>query len=455
MRKQVEATILRRSLARPGDRLGVAVSGGADSVALLHVLRDLGFELTILHVNHGLRGAESEGDEAFVRALASELGLPVLVHRPELHAGNLEEAAREARYAWFRELVRERRVDRVAVGHTQSDQAETVLFRFLRGSGTAGLAAIRPITADRIVRPLLDVSREEVRDYLASHGLAWREDSSNAVLDFARNRIRRDLLPALERDWNPRLTATLAQTADLALAEEDYWADEVRRLAADWVRFAKSAAVVPASRLARLPAAAARRLVRHVIEQIKGDLRQIEFGHVEEIRALAASAMGHGAVTIPGLFVNRSFDWVRFAKSPAAPAAFRVPLRVPGAMELPGTDVCLQAELKAADCVYNNGGYQLDWGLVSGSLEVRNWRPGDHYKRAGHSSEDKLKHLFHRARVPLWERNRWPVIARGNAIVWVRGFGPGADFVRTQATRTVLLIREQAIQDPEWANQNV
>ena len=181
-------TIRRYRMFQPGQRVGAAVSGGADSVCLLHVLRELApqwdLRLSLLHLNHGLRGEESRQDEQFVRDLAARLGIEATIRAVDVAASadNLEQAARYARLTFFREQLAAGEVARIATGHTANDQAETVLFRFLRGSGGAGLAAIRPVTAEGIVRPLLAAGRADVEQYLRERGIAWREDSSNASL---------------------------------------------------------------------------------------------------------------------------------------------------------------------------------------------------------------------------------------------------------------------------------
>ena len=211
----------------PGEHAGVAVSGGADSVCLLHVLASLAapwnLRLTVLHLDHGLRGEESRQDAEFVRALAASLGLPIEIRRAALAGagGNLEQAARAARLEFFREAMAAHGIDRVALGHTRSDQAETVLFRFLRGAGTrrSGRHSSgdgrrnRPAAARRSAAPRCD-------GFLRERGIAWRDDSSNASPRFARNRIRHTLLPQLRAEWNPAIEETLAHTADWALAEE-------------------------------------------------------------------------------------------------------------------------------------------------------------------------------------------------------------------------------------------
>jgi tRNA(Ile)-lysidine synthase len=449
--------IQRHAMFRPGQTVGAAVSGGADSVCLLHVLLELGprwdLRLRVLHLNHNLRGQESRADAGFVAALANRLGLPATVGEADFSAtaGNLEEAAREARLNFFRDRMAAGEVDCVALGHTRSDQAETVLFRFLRGAGSAGLAGIRPVTADGIVRPLLEVDRAEVEGFLRERGIAWREDSSNADPRFARNRIRRQLLPQLIRDWNPALAETLAQTADWARAEEAWWDGELDRLAGTLLVRRGGAVYLEAGPLAALPLAAGRRLVRRAIEIAKGDLRGVSFGHIGSILDLASGGRGHGCVHAAGLAVLRSFDWLRFATPLAAAACAleRQPAGVPGTLRIPGAGLEIRLELieiprtsERSDCVYNSEMGGLDWQRLSGPLEWRAWRAGDRYRPSGSTREEKIKTLFQRARIPVWERRGWPVLTDGPSIVWVRRFGPAADYEATPGSRCVLAIHE-------------
>jgi tRNA(Ile)-lysidine synthase len=466
MLERVVQTITRYSMFQPGQRVGVAVSGGADSVCLLHVLRELAprwdLRLTVLHLDHQLRGEESRQDAAFVRDLAAALNLPFQLRETDVQAlcretgDNLEQAARSARLAFFRDLTRGRTLDRVAVGHTRSDQAETVLFRFLRGSGTAGLAGIRPITEDGIVRPLIEIERPEIEQYLRERGIPWRNDSTNASSTFARNRIRRELLPQLIREWNPAMTETLAHTADWALAEESYWDAELARLVPVHLVQQPPAVLLRVEPLSELPLAAARRLIRRALEMAKGDLRGIGFEHLSSVFDLAASAEGHGRIQIPGLDVFRSFEWLRIAP-PATDNLenrnYRLQLSVPGAVRLPGQSSVLHLELfentqvtEMLDNVYNKCVGCLDWNRISVSLpvtmEVRNWRPGDQYQRAGHGSPEKIKFLFHEARIPLWERRHWPILTSGDVILWARCFGPAAGFAASPDSSPVLGVRE-------------
>ena len=236
---------------RPGDRVFVAVSGGADSVALLRSVHRanlqpreaLGIGLSVAHVHHGIRGEEADGDLAFVEELCASLDVPLEVQHVNVPARvaatgeTTEEAARHLRYKWFRSLIGDRRADAVLTAHTMDDQTETVLLKFLRGAWTAGLAGIYPTVeirpagghAGRILRPLLKIRRSEIEAYLRSIGQVWREDSSNSDTKFTRNRVRHDLLPLL-RSFNPNLDQALANLATLAREEEDRWRSELERL---------------------------------------------------------------------------------------------------------------------------------------------------------------------------------------------------------------------------------
>jgi len=458
---RVAHTIARYRMFEPSQQVAVAVSGGADSVCLLYVLLDLApqwdLRLSVLHLDHGLRGQESQQDAEFVRALAGRLGLPLFLRETPVAQSpdNLEQAAREARLAFFRETISSGAASRVATGHTRSDQAETVLFRFLRGSGTAGLAGIRPVTSEGIVRPLIEVDRSEVRQFLRERGIAWREDSTNSSLQFARNRIRHELLPQIAREWNPAIGDTLANTADWALAEESWWDAEIERLASRHFTASNDAILLRADMLAALPLAVARRLVRRAMELVKGDLRGIDFGHIASVMDLAQSTEGHGRLQAPGLDIFRSFEWLRFGQPGGGGLESRnycLALAVPGTVRVPGTNLAISLELidksgpsVSSDWVYNDWVGCLDWQRLSGSLELRNWRPGDQYQPAGHTGQEKIKTLFQQARVPLWERRHWPVLTDGPSIVWARRFGPAARLVAKQDAKVILKIREDAV----------
>jgi tRNA(Ile)-lysidine synthase len=461
MLHRVGEFIARHRMLEPGQRVGVAVSGGADSVFLLHALRELApgldLRLGVIHIEHGIRGAASLADAEFVAHLASTLALPFYLRHADVPAmdGNLEQDARNARQAFYAELIASRTVDRVATGHTRTDQAETVLYRILRGSGLAGLSGILPVTREGLIRPLLEIDRAEIEAWLREHGVAWREDATNRDRTYARNRLRHEILPLLRADFNPQLDQALTNLATLARDEESYWESELARHLPPTT--SHQPLVLPVSELADAPPALARRLIRRAVEIVKGELRGIDFAHVERVLEMACSVEGHDRIQAPGLEICRSFDWIRItsANPETRSVDFSVPLQVPGSVELPGSSarIVLQVLEKEAPAqpsvrepcakVVN----ELDWqrfyrGEDAPSLELRNWRPGDQYRRVGQSKPEKVKFFFQEARVPLWERRDWPIITYDGKIVWARRFGAAAEFASGPQTRSVLQVAE-------------
>lgn len=448
----------RACMIREGERVGIAVSGGADSVALLHALALLypRHELVVLHLNHCLRGHESDGDAEFVRELASGLGRRAFVRREDVAAvageagDNLEQAGRRCRYRFFCELLARGVCEKVATAHTRSDQAETVLLRLLRGAAGAGLSGVRPVYRERIVRPMLDVSRGEVIAFLKSRNIRWREDRSNEDLGFARNRLRHALLPDLRRDWNPNVEEALARTADWAAEEEHFWR---RRTAVLWRRcvWEESDGVVLDTRAARrLLPAEQRRLLHEILRRRLASAKAPGFQHIEKLRALIGAEAGTGAVDLPGARAERSFEGILFRPRRGHVAAeYNLPLAVPGSISVPGqAGFVLRARLFSGAGGYNAwGSALLDWDRVPKPLHLRNWRPGDRYRPARHETPRRLKDLFQRRRISSWRRAAWPVVASSGAgterILWAREFGAAAEFAAGPGSAAVLALDEQ------------
>ena len=462
MLDRIAEFIARHRMFEAGQCVGAAVSGGADSVFLLHALRELGVRLSVIHIDHGIRGAASAADGAFVAKLAAGFGLPFHLRRADVPAmeGNLEEAARNVRQAFYAELMASGAVDRVATGHTRSDQAETVLYRILRGSGLAGLSGIVPVTREGLVRPLLETDRSQIEAWLRQHRIAWREDETNRDGTYARNRLRHEILPLLREGFNPKLDGAFANLATLAREEEEYWKVVTSTSSRSWLSGTDGALVLPTSQLVEAAPALARRLVRQAVEMVKGDLRGLDFDHVERVLEMARSNQGHDRFQAPGLDVCRSFDWIRMASAGAGrdeSREFCIALEVPGSVELPGSGarIILQVLEKEAPAQAAAGPCatvvsELDWQRFRGgrgapSLELRNWRPGDQYRRVGQSKAEKIKFFFQEARIPLWERGNWPIITYNEAIVWARRFGAAAEFATGPGTRSVLQVAETGL----------
>jgi tRNA(Ile)-lysidine synthase len=449
-----------------GDAVGVGVSGGADSVVLLHVLHSLGcYGLRVLHMNHQLRGAESDAEERFVCQLASRLNLPCEVCRVSHSEGSLEQWAREQRLRFFVDARKKFNLRAVAMGHNRDDQAETVLYRLLRGSGTAGLSGMRFQSEAGIVRPLLGLTREEIRSWATQNNIEWLEDSSNRNLQFARNRLRTDVIPMLASFFNPQLVHTLAETAEVAQGEEDWWRDHTEKLYSRLVKSFRLGLICSSGDLASLALAEQRRLIRRIICEVKGDLRSIDVRHVEVVRSLYNSDAGHNRVLIPGVDVLRSFAALLFARVGAFAAEkrhFKVGVQLGEEIAMPfgGGRFCLIETGRQGENCGNFGSDEASRGEVSdldgelllsagaaNSLMLRNWEPGDVYRRAGHKSAEKIKSLFQEFRIVLWERRHWPVLVldKGSGadqeIVWVRRFGVADQFRATaESTQVVRLV---------------
>jgi tRNA(Ile)-lysidine synthase len=427
-------------LLRPGLRVAVGLSGGADSVALLRALaersRELGLVLHAAHLHHGLRGEEADADLAFARSLAADLGLPF--HEAQVDteaeakanaasakpAETIEEAARRLRYGWFRQLMASGEVEAVATAHTRDDQAETVLAKFLRGAWTEGLSGIHPVVEfpeGRILRPLLSTTRAEVEAYLAALGQQWREDSSNRHLTFTRNRIRHELLPLLE-GWNPRLREHLAQMAQLALDEEAWWQAELARLGPQLLlpgkpvrgggREAADGLALDVTRLAALAPALQRRLLRYAAEQLGA---AVDFPSTEALRTMAlAGRAGQKLELAQGLRAERTHRELRLAVLPvakagtaAAESAPEYTVAIPGEILAPAFGLRLRIEAT---------------GTHEGqTATLRNWKPGDRVRLRHSSGPSKVKEVLERLRVTGSSRAFWPVLELDGRIAWMRG----------------------------------
>jgi tRNA(Ile)-lysidine synthase len=419
-----------------GQTVVVALSGGKDSVALLDALSRLapgrGFRLVAAHLDHGLRPSSAE-DARFCRRLCRRLGVTLRTARADVRAraererGGLEEAARVERYAFLRRVKESERADAIALAHTRDDQAETFLLRLLRGSGRAGLACMRPRAGD-LWRPLLTVGRDDVLAHLREHGLAWREDPTNAELTPRRNRVRAELLPYLERRFNPAVREALARAAGV-LADE---ADVLERLGAEaWRRAARPAAtgsVLSRSALRGEPRAVVRLVLRQALEGA-GGLRGVTADHVERlVELIGAEAPSGRRLPMPG---GREavfhFDEVRLgararATDPGAATAFALELPVPGRVALPGGATL---EVRRARGPAGGRAGEAVVAVPAGALVVRTRRPGDRVRLKGR--DVSLKRYLMERRVPALDRPRLPLVAAGERVVWVAGHPPAAD----------------------------
>lgn len=478
VRENVGVCIRRLGLVRAGDRVGVAVSGGADSVALLRLLLELrgelGVVLQVLHFHHGIRGAEADADRQFVAELAAAHGLELHVEAGDspahaaAHKLSLETAARELRYAWFRELLGRGAVSRIATAHTLDDQAETVLMRTLRGAGSRGMAGIYPelvwkqatspasgagagsaSAASRfhtsIIRPLLETRRSALVEYLRACEQPWREDSSNLDTRHLRNRIRHQLLPLLERDFNPQVAGVLASQAEIARAEEEFWQELVSQLlptvlTSATARPGKDEVVLRSGVLLGQPLALRRRLLRAAAQQV--GLR-LEFDEVEQSLLLASGEAGRSRMLPLGWRAVCGPGELRLERrEEAAPAPGNYEYRLPVPGEVAVAEVGSVFRVSLVPPAVGGGEYNALLPKTSlAELVVRNWRAGDRFRPAHTRSPKKVKTLLQERRVAAAQRRLWPVVLSGATIVWMRGF-PAAQPAAESASPARLRIEE-------------
>jgi tRNA(Ile)-lysidine synthase len=496
--------VRRLELLKAGDRVGVAVSGGLDSVALLRLLlelrRELGIVLSIVHFNHKLRGSESDEDERFVAQLAREHRLEFYSNSADVQAAaaaqgaSVEATARELRYGFFRRLMQDdsRALDKIATGHTLDDQAETVLMRVVRGTGMRGLAGIYPIVelqedhevVGEVIRPLLETRHRELEDFLTSIGQLWREDSSNRDRKYARNRVRHVLLPLLEQEFNPSIAEGLSELAQIAHGEEDYWQNEIagwmgtaiHRTEPEWASHSEKGlvqlqpcnpdrkeglreseplamnATVDLLWLVSQPLAVQRRAVK-AIGELAGF--PLEFKHVEEILHFASDESSSGKrLSLPmGWKVLREPAALTFVTpdlraQESIPTDYEYPLPLPGRAMVPEAGIVVEAVpvRVATELTRYNPDQLLDPSLLSAELRVRNWRPGDRFWPVHTKSPKKIKELLQERHITGTARRVWPVVAKGSEIVWVRGF-PVPAAMRAKDSGAAILIRDVPLEE--------
>ncbi|HEY6944605.1 MAG TPA: tRNA lysidine(34) synthetase TilS, partial [Candidatus Acidoferrum sp.] len=436
--QQLLHALRHQEMVRPGNRVGVAVSGGADSVALLLLLLELreklGIVLSVVHFNHKLRGKASDADEQFVANLAAKHKLEFhstsadIAKKAKKERANLEDAARRARYGYFRSLVDSGACNRIAVAHTADDQAETVLAHILRGTGLAGLGGIHP-DAGPVFRPLLTIRRAELRDYLRRKKQSWREDATNRDTKRLRARIRKKLLPLLERQFQPAIVEHLATLANLAREDEAELQSHAELRVTAAAQKTEDGLRIPAREIAP-PQTASRnhpekveerdsiaidstgvqkRMVRHIVAQVRTREGQLGANHVDAVLELARSGRNGSSLSLPGgVEVHKERDALVFRAGPnerkgakARPNydfEYHVDLSR-GSQDWPVPELHCVFRLRVIDWPStreenNEREMVLDRERLHSPLVLRNWRPGDRLRPSGHQNAHKLKSLL-------------------------------------------------------------
>ncbi len=416
---------------------------------------EFSLHLEVAHLQHGIRGEEAKDDAVFVEELAGSLKFPFHVKEVDLPKmksadgkGNLEALARKERYRFFADVVRKRKLNKVATAHTQDDQAETVAMWFLRGAGLRGLGGMAPLhqtiaggDALTVIRPLFEVSKAEILDYLEEKHLGYRLDRTNQDAALLRNWLRLELLPKIRKRFDSRVPARLAQQAGI-FRDEDAFLDGLARSS---YRAMSEAGCLNRQALLNAAKAVQRRVLRLWIEHTRGHLRGLEFIHIDDMLRLIEQGPSQGRVSVPGGWeMVRQYETLKLEKRTRSrnrvcydyPLEHGTILRIPEA----GLELCsdrtspdeLPADLMEA---------VFDLDCLTGALSVRNFRPGDRFQPLGMTGHKKIKDLFIEKRVPLSIRSCWPLLAAGEEILWIPGYGRSAIGSVSKKTTVVIHLK--------------
>jgi len=469
---KIRKVIKRYAMLTPGDRVVVALSGGPDSVALLAVLRLLAPEfdcqLTAAHLNHGLR-PESAAEERFVTDLCAALHVPLDTENAEVgtlrksSGRSTEDAAREARYAFLKRTAAKRGAQRIALGHHRRDQAETVLMNLLRGSGTEGLRGMAPVRDGLYIRPLIHIGRDEIISFLDRQGLAFVTDASNDDVKYLRNRIRHELLPLLKEKYNRNVEQTLARTAAILKAEDEYLQEQAWRLLDSWgINASPGGVTLEVEKLRRLPEALSRRIIKELLEGFAHEEKGIFFPHIEAVMGLITSQRPAGCVHLPfSLEARREYGrLLLYRVVPVETGDFQYPAVVPGEVFIPETGDLLTFTLVAACDQFPEGAPEyggrrerrqttpddgmicalLDYDRIGAPLTVRNFRSGDRMRPLGMTGTRKVHRIFIDRKVTRTERRRLPLLVAGDRVLWIPGVCMHDEVKITGETKSILQV---------------
>jgi len=463
--QKVLAFIKENKLVARGEKLVVAVSGGPDSVCLIYVLaalrQELGIDLHIAHLNHQLRGKDSAADARYVAALAKKLNIPATIASKDVkayqkqHRLSLEEAAREVRYDFLAGVAAKVRATKVAVGHTSDDHIETVLMHLIRGSGTKGLGGLSPLNKLKlpggsltVIRPILNLSREETVDYCRVHQLKPRLDATNLSTEPLRNKVRLRLLPLL-RQYNPQINQSLLRLSRNAAADFDFIEKEAHRLVNDVLQVGEGSVIIKKKGFLALPSALQRQMLRYAIASLLGNLKDIESSHIEVIIDALAKPAGK-VIGLPfGLNFTIEYDRYILAVESASLCPFpaievEIKLKIPGRTSLPGGMINASIEKKQAGGKWGGENNEfsacLDFDKVGEKLTVRCRKPGDRFQPLGMAQPKKLNIFMIDARIPQSWRRSIPLVCAGDRILWIVGYRIDERYKVRPETKNILRL---------------
>ena len=450
---QAKKTISRYQMVNPGDLVVVAVSGGPDSVCLLDLLNTLAngfkFRLCVAHYNHGLRDKEDPLETELVQNLAESMKHPFFTEQASLlkmGVGSIEEKARDARYQFLEKVRQLCHGHKIAVGHHLNDQAETVLMRLLRGSGISGLSGIPPIRENIIIRPLIEVKRDDIEAYLKARELPYVFDSSNLNTRFLRNKIRASLLPNL-LEYQPLFIEHLAQLSKILKEDDLYLTSEAEQWIEKQVKQKSDGDLsIPLPSLAKLPQAIKSRAIRILLKKIGSGLRNIDYGHIQSISRLAESKKSQAMLDLPnGLVVQRIYDTLLFCAGEHADLkAFCSELTGPESFHIEQVNQTITFQEVQGNVLPKNESSQwttfFDADKVRFPLFVRNFRPGDRFIPLGMKGHKKIKDFFIDLKVPSSTRASTLLLTSKKEVLWICGYRIDERYKVTPQTKRMLKV---------------
>ncbi len=451
--EKVKKTIRDHGLFHKGDKVLISYSGGVDSTALLHLLLELQkewpLELFLGHFNHRLRQSAEE-DERFVKEVARKLSLPLFIGRGDVQARaramkqNIEETGRQLRYEFLNQEAAEIGGAKIATGHTMTDQAETLLMRLMRGSGLRGLAGIYPAVDERLVRPLLEVEREDIEAYIKEKKVAFRMDESNLDRRFLRNKVRLELLPYIRKNFEPAIVRQLGRMASIIREEDTLLEEMAREKTKEAVKKKSHSLTLERLSLFSFPRALARRVVRNFISELRGSLRRISFEDVESILNLDE---GKEYSLKEDMVLRREANQI-ILKKKAALVQYEYEWEGKGILELQELGLKFKGTKRTGENFLRLRSDDqtrafLDFGKLSFPLTVRNRREGDRYRPLGAPGRKKVKEIFRSKGIPLDKRERHPVFLSGDEIVWILGLPVSEKFKIEKETKGIFEIKKQ------------
>ncbi len=451
---KIKKTIDRHNLLEKGDRVVVAISGGPDSVCLLHILHRLSKEYEIqiygAHLNHNFRGMEAQRDAQYVNRLCEELNIMCFIKSMDVgkyakdNGYSLEEAGRILRYQFFDEVSDRVEANKIAVAHNQKDQAETVLMRLLRGTGPQGLSAIRH-KRGRIIRPLLEVAREDIEGYCHENSLSPRIDHTNLQTIYHRNKIRLELLPYLEKEYNPNIIEALVRTADLIKTDNDFLELQARDSYNLLKKVENGCLYLPILGINKLHMSLITRMFRLAAEELV-KREALEYKHICSILELMENSETGKRLMLPeGIIVSKSYNQLIFSLREAEEDnSYYYMLNVDDITYIPnlsgGFSLRLVPRQELTEIPKEPHIKAFDWERVKNQLIVRNRRPGDRFMPLGLKGHKKLKDFFIDLKVERGERENIPLICDGEEIMWVVGYRISEEYKINKETNTVLII---------------